>query len=261
MTDGESFKQRVQARQPVLGTFLQLGCPLATEIVGQAGFDWALVDCEHGAGEDTLVPQLQALSIGRVAGLVRVESGERLRIGRALDAGASGIMVPRIASADEATRVARYLRYPPDGVRGVALGTRAAGFGRVALTEVSRLNEAVVGIVQIETREAVEAVEAIAAVDGVDVLFVGPADLSLALGIPGQLDHADYRAALERVLAAAGQHGKAVGTLLRTAQEVEPALRRGITFLGIGSEATVLATGIRALARDARAASGAAARV
>jgi 2-dehydro-3-deoxyglucarate aldolase/4-hydroxy-2-oxoheptanedioate aldolase len=255
-----SFRQRVRAGEPLLGIFLQFGCALATEIVGQAGFDWALVDLEHGAGEDSLTSQLQALSIGGIAALVRVESGERLRIGRALDTGAVGIMVPRVGGAEQAATIVRYLRYPPDGVRGVALGTRAAAFGRVSLVDVTLMNEAVVGIVQIETREAVEAVEAIAAVDGVDVLFVGPADLSLALGVPGQLDHADYQQALQRILAAARRHGKVVGTLLRTARDVEPALRQGMTFLGIGSEATVLASGVRAVARDARAAaSGAAA--
>lgn len=254
MATSSSFRQRVLAKEIVLGTFLQLGCPVATEIAAEAGFDWLLVDLEHGAGsESTLVAQLQALGKGP-APLVRVESGARLRIGRALDAGATGIMVPRVGTPAEAAEVARYLRYPPQGVRGVALGTRAAGFGRVALADISRLNEDILGIVQIETREAVEHVDAIAAVDGVDILFIGPADLSLALGIPGQLDHPDFHSAVDRVMAAGDRHGKAIGTLLPNAQAVEPAVRRGMTFIGIASEATVLAIGIRALARDARAA-------
>ena len=163
-------------------------------------------------------------------------------------------MVPRIVSADQAAQVARYLRFPPQGVRGVALGTRGAGFGRVAVADVSRLNDEVLGIVQIETLESVESVEAIAAVDGADVLFIGPSDLSVALGIPGQLDHPRFRDALERVLDAARRHNKAVGTLLRNAQEVEAATRQGITFVGISSEASVLANAVRTLARDARAA-------
>ncbi len=227
---------------------------MATEIAAEAGFDWLLVDLEHGAGsEATLVAQLQAIENGPTP-VVRVESGARLRIGRALDAGAKGIMVPRVGTPAEAEEVARYLRHPPQGVRGVALGTRAAGFGRVALPDVSALNDEIVGIIQIETREAVECVDAIAAVDGVDVLFIGPADLSLALGIPGQLDHPDFRGAVDRVMAAGARHGKAIGTLLPNAQAVEQALKRGMTFIGIASEATVLATGIRTLARDARAA-------
>src|SRR2546428_685478 len=117
--------------------------------------------------------------------------------------------------------VLRCLRSPPQGVRGVALGTRSAGFGRVAVGDVSTLNDNVVGILQIETVESVEAVEAIAAIDGVDVLFIGPSDLSVALGVPGQLDHPRFRDAIERISGAASAHGKAVGTLLRNAEEVE----------------------------------------
>ena len=256
MTDsGASFRQRVRAQEVLLGTFLQLGSPVATEIAAQAGFDWLLVDLEHGAGsEATLLAHLQAMSASPVGAFVRVERGERLRIGRALDAGATGVVVPRIVSAEQAAEVARFLWYPPQGVRGVALGTRSAGFGRVPVGDVSTLNQNVVGVLQIETRESVDVVEAIAAIDGVDVLFIGPSDLSVALGVPGQLDHPRFRDALERIRAAARTHGKALGTLLRTAQEVEAAVRDGITFIGISSEASILANAIRGVTRDARAA-------
>ena len=143
---GASFRQRVRAGEVLLGTFLQLGSPVATEITAQAGFDWLLVDLEHGAGsEATLLGDLQALNASSIGALVRVEVGERLRIGRALDAGANGVMVPRIVSAEQAAEVARFLRYPPQGVRGVALGTRSAGFGRVAVGDVSSLNDNLVG--------------------------------------------------------------------------------------------------------------------
>lgn len=256
MTDsGASFRQRVRAQEVLLGTFLQLGSPVATEIAAQAGFDWLLVDLEHGAGsEATLLAHLQAMSASPVGAFVRVERGERLRIGRALDAGATGVVVPRIVSAEQAAEVARFLWYPPQGVRGVALGTRSAGFGRVPVGDVSTLNQNVVGVLQIETRESVEMVEAIAAIDGVDVLFIGPSDLSVALGVPGQLDHPRFRDALERIRAAARAHGKALGTLLRNAQEVEAAVRDGITFIGISSEASILANAMRGVTRDARAA-------
>jgi 2-keto-3-deoxy-L-rhamnonate aldolase RhmA len=255
VTDGGAFRQRIAARDVLLGIFLQLGSPVATEIAAQAGFDWLLVDLEHGAGsEGTLLSELQAMNGSPVHGLVRVDSGDRLRIGQALDAGAHGIMIPRITTAEHAAKVARYLRYPPQGDRGVALGTRAAGFGRVTIGELSRINDGVVGVAQIETRESVEAVDAIAAVEGLDVLFIGPSDLSVALGVPGQLDHPTFRQAVDRIVASANRHGKAVGTLLRNAQEVAPAVAQGITFLGISSEANALANGVRAVARDARAA-------
>jgi 2-dehydro-3-deoxyglucarate aldolase/4-hydroxy-2-oxoheptanedioate aldolase len=250
-----TFRERVLAGEVLIGTFLQLASPLATEITAQAGFDWLLVDLEHGSGsEATLLGDLLAMSASGVHSLARVESPERLRIGRALDAGVTGIMVPRIVSAEQAEQVARYLRYPPQGVRGVALGTRGARFGQVPVTEIARLNDGVVGVLQIETTSSLECVDQIAQIDGVDVLFIGPADLSVALGIPGQLDHPLFRDAFDRIKAAADRNHKVVGTLLRNAQEVPSAVERGMTFLGITSEATILANGIRALAREARAA-------
>jgi 2-dehydro-3-deoxyglucarate aldolase/4-hydroxy-2-oxoheptanedioate aldolase len=250
-----SFRERVRAGEPLLGTFLQLGSSVAAEIAAQAGFDWLLVDLEHGsATEATLLADLQAIATTGASALVRVESTERIRIGRALDAGAQGIMVPRIGSAEQAQQVVRALRYPPEGVRGVALGTRSASFGRATLNQLSALNQQIVGILQIESRESVEAVEAIAAIDGVDVLFIGPSDLSVALGVPGQLEHPRFGESLERIVAAARRHGKAVGTLLRNAGEVEATLRQGITFIGISSEASQLAAALRGLAREARAA-------
>jgi 2-keto-3-deoxy-L-rhamnonate aldolase RhmA len=110
----------------MLGTFLQLASPLATEIAARAGFDWLLVDPEHRCGsEATLLADLQGISGSQVAAMVRVESSERLRIGRALDAGAHGIIVPRITSPEQAEHVVRFLRYPLEGVRGVALAPAA----------------------------------------------------------------------------------------------------------------------------------------
>jgi 2-keto-3-deoxy-L-rhamnonate aldolase RhmA len=250
-----TFRERVLAGEVLVGTFLQLASPLATDITAQAGFDWLLVDLEHGSGsEATLLGDLLAMAANGVQSFVRVESPERLRIGRALDAGATGIMVPRIVSTQQAQDVARYLRYPPQGVRGVALGTRGARFGQVPVTEIARLNENVVGVLQIETTESLACVDEIAQVDGVDVLFIGPADLSVALGIPGQLDHPRFSDAFERIKSAADRNHKVIGTLLRNAQEVSSAVEQGMTFLGISSEASVLANAIRVMARDARAA-------
>src|SRR5438105_14323374 len=114
-----SFRQRVRAGEVLLGTFLQLGSPVATEITAQAGFDWLRVNLEHGAGsEATLLGDLQAMNASSIGALVRVEVGERLRIGRALDAGANGVMVPRLVSAAYAADVAAFLRFQPQLVPG-----------------------------------------------------------------------------------------------------------------------------------------------
>jgi 2-keto-3-deoxy-L-rhamnonate aldolase RhmA len=230
------IKDRLAAGEALVGTFLNLGSPLAAEICGLAGFDWALVDLEHGAGtEAELIPALQALAHTGAAALVRVESNERPRFARALDAGAAGVMVPRVDSAAEARAAVASMRYPPRGVRGVAYMNRGAGWAADAPEREALC------LIQIESPAAVEDARAIAEVDGVDVLFVGPSDLRQALG--GPID-----AAVDAVLEAVRQAGKAAGILLRSRGELDGALERGFRFVGVGSDSLFLAEGARAAA-------------
>jgi 2-keto-3-deoxy-L-rhamnonate aldolase RhmA len=237
-TETMTFRQRVLRGDTLLGAFLNLASPAAAELCARAGFDWLIVDLEHGAGNEAdLVPVLTAIETTRTAALVRPASGERIRIGRALDLGASGIMVPRLDTVHEVREAVSYLRYPPDGVRGVALLTRGARLGSVPHSQVRSLNDEVLGIIQIESAAAVASVADIAAIDGVDVLFVGPSDLSHSLRIPGQLDHPDYLAALDAVVAAAQAAGKSAGILLRQASDLKRHVQLGFRFIGIGSDA------------------------
>jgi 4-hydroxy-2-oxoheptanedioate aldolase len=237
-TQPTTFRQRVLRGDVLLGAFLNLDSPAAAELCARAGFDWLIVDLEHGAGNEAgLVPMLNAIEITSSAALVRPASGERIRIGRALDLGATGIMVPRLDTVDDVRQAVSYLRYPPDGVRGVALLTRGARFGAVPHAEVKSLNADVVGIIQIESATAVASVDEIAAIDGVDVLFVGPSDLSHSLGIPGQLEHPDYLKALDAVVKASRAAGKSAGILIRQARDLQRHLQLGFRFVGIGSDA------------------------
>ncbi len=248
MTDpfDRSFRDRVLAGETLLGLFLDLNSPTSAELCATAGYDWLLVDLEHGATtEADLLGMLHAVENGGSVPIVRPQSGERLRIGRALDQGARGIMVPRLDSAEEAREAVTFLRYPPDGIRGVATRVRGAGLGAVAHPDVHRLNQRVVGIVQIESTGGLADADAIAAIDGVDVLFVGPADLSHSLRIPGQFQHADYLAALDRVVAACRAHGKAAGILVYDTTVVPRHLELGFTFVGIGADAAFVADGAR----------------
>jgi 2-dehydro-3-deoxyglucarate aldolase/4-hydroxy-2-oxoheptanedioate aldolase len=186
---------------------------------------------------------LMAIESTGAAAMVRPQSGERLRIGRALDLGATGIMVPRLESADEAREAVGFLRYPPAGVRGVALRTRGAGLGTVAHADVGQINDRIVGIVQIESAGALREADAIAATDGVDVLFVGPADLSHSLGVPGQFGHKTYLAALDAVIDACNAHGKAAGILVYDTAVVPELLELGFRFVGIGADGALVSAG------------------
>jgi 2-dehydro-3-deoxyglucarate aldolase/4-hydroxy-2-oxoheptanedioate aldolase len=180
--------------------------------------------------------------------IVRPPSAERLRVGRALDLGAAGIMLPQLQSADEVRQAVSYLRYPPAGQRGVALRTRGADMGALGHADVARVvNERIVGIVQIESRGAVAAADEIAAMDEVDVLFVGPADLSHALGVPGRFDDPTYLDALRSVAAACAAHGKSAGILIYDAAALPRHLDLGFRFIGLGSEGSYISAGAKAM--------------
>ena len=250
-----TFRDRVLGGETLFGCWSGLGSPLAVELVARAGFDWVLVDLEHGAvTEADLLAHLHAIEAAGAIGLVRPQSGERLRIGRALDLGATGVVIPRLDSAIEAQEAVSFLRYPPEGVRGVALLTRGARLGSVGHASVGELNRDIVGIVQIESPGALRDAPDIAAIDGVDVLFVGPADLSHSLGIPGQFADPTYQAALRSVVAACRAHGKAAGILLYDHASFGPHLELGFTFVGLGADASFVVEGARAALRAARGA-------
>ncbi|MEO7664050.1 MAG: aldolase/citrate lyase family protein [Candidatus Limnocylindrales bacterium] len=258
MTDTarSTIRRRILDGETLFGAWTDMASPLATEITGRAGYDWLLADLEHGAGtEAELLPVLLAAEASGAAAFVRPQSGERLRIGRALDMGAAGIMVPRLDTAAQAAEAVTFLRYPPDGVRGVALRTRGANLGTVGHADVGSLNARIVGIVQIESPGGLADADAIAAIDGVDVLFVGPADLSHSLGIPGQFSNPMYTDALDAVVAACRRHGKSPGILLYDSAAFGPHLERGFRFIGLGSEGSFIAEGAKAALSAARSAS------
>jgi 2-dehydro-3-deoxyglucarate aldolase/4-hydroxy-2-oxoheptanedioate aldolase len=243
------FRSRVLAGETLIGSFADLASPLAAELLGQAGMDWTVLDLEHGEStEADLLALLYAVGGTAMAPIVRAPSAERLRVGRALDLGAAGIMLPQLQSADQVREAVSYLRYPPVGQRGVALRTRGADMGALPHADVARVvNERIVGVVQIESRGAVVAADEIAALEPVDVLFVGPADLSHALGVPGRFDDPAYLEAIRGVVAACERHGKSAGILIYDAAALPRHLEMGFRFIGLGSQGSYVSAGARAM--------------
>jgi 4-hydroxy-2-oxoheptanedioate aldolase len=240
------LRERLRRGEPAVGTFAGLSSPAAVEVCAAAGADWVLIDLEHGAGDEGAVASgVLACAAYGVPALVRVERLDRLRIGRCLDLGAAGIMVPRIDSARDADRLVRWMRYPPAGERGVATYNRQAGFGLRPEVLAERDGQ-LVTIVQIETAAGLDAVDEIAAVDGIDALFVGPVDLSYALGVPMGFTTDVFRLALDRVLAAARKHGVAAGIMAKDAPTAVDQLRRGFRLVSVGSDSAMLAAAYRA---------------
>ena len=243
--DGGALSSAVRGGQRSLGTFIGMATPVSAEVCAAAGFDWVLLDLEHGAGgEEQLRDVVPAAGSYGVPALVRVEAAERIRIGRALDGGAAGIMLPRLNSAAEVDAALTHLRYPPAGDRGVATYNRACRFG-LDPEALERADRETLCVVQIESAAAVAAADDIAGIDGVDVLFIGPRDLSHDLGVPGDITAPAYLQALDTVLAAARRHGKAGGMLVPDGAAAAARLAQGWSFLAIGSDSTLLAATIR----------------
>ena len=243
------IRERVLSREVVCGTWVNLGSCMNAEIAARAGFDWVVLDIEHGAGDhESLLHQLQAVSGTPTVPLARVAWNEVPRFKRVLDLGAAGVVVPYVTTPEEAQAAVRAMRYPPLGVRGVASLHRACGFGQDWADYMGCANEQLLTVCQVETAGTLERLDEIAAVDGVDVLFVGPMDLSWSMGIPAQYTNPRFLEALDRVSAAARNAGKAAGILLQRAEQIEAIVAAGYTFIGLGSDGGVLAKGMRELA-------------
>jgi 2-keto-3-deoxy-L-rhamnonate aldolase RhmA len=238
------IRERVLRRELMGGTFLNLGSSLTAEMAGRAGFDWLLIDMEHGAGNrHELLVQLQAIESTPAAPIVRIAWNDPVLFKRVLDLGPSGIMVPYIQSAEEARRAVAAMRYPPAGVRGVALMNRACGFGIDFDEYFQNANSKLLTVVQVETQSAIDQADEIASVDGVDVVFVGPLDLSVNMGIPREWGHPRIQAAFDKVATACRKTGKAAGLLLFKS-EVERAVADGFSFLAISSDGALAAKGL-----------------
>ncbi len=246
MEPSVAFRSRVLAREWLAGGWLNLGSSLTAELAGRVGFDWILLDQEHGAGsENTLLHQLQAVSATPATPIVRIAANEAPRFKRALDLGARGIMVPYIETEAEARAAVAALRFPPRGARGVAKFNRAAGFGLDFADYYAHAHERLVLVTQIETPRGIDNLEAIAAVDGVDALFVGPMDLSTNMGVQDQWDDPAFTAARQRVPVVAREAGKAAGILLSNPAHAPIVRREGYTFVALGSDGSFVLAGMR----------------
>ncbi len=242
----KDLKKRLRQGEALNGCWLNLGSPLTAEIIGGAGFDWVLIDLEHGAGnEKDALSQLQALQSSSTGAIVRVESNDKRRIQRALDMGAEGVMCPQVKTTADAQCVINGMYYSPDGERGVAKMVRATGFGKDFDVYRQKSKDNILGIIQIETSEVLNHLDEIAALEGVDVLFIGPSDLTMSLGIFGQLDHPRFLDALQAIITAATKAGKAVGILLFDPEDYRTYYDMGIRFMACGSDATFVAQGAK----------------
>ena len=235
------FKQAIREGRPQIGLWSSLCSNVAAEVIAGAGFDWILVDTEHAPNELPMVfSQLQALVAGSAAAVVRPAWNDMVLMKRLLDIGVQNLLVPYVQTPEEARAAVAATRYPPQGVRGVAVNHRGNRFGRVK-DYYKRIGEEICVLVQIETRLALQNLEAIAAVEGIDGLFIGPSDLAAAFGRVGESGHPEVRAAIDDALRRIAKTGKAAGILAPVEADARHWLSLGCVVLAVGSDVGLLA--------------------
>ena len=211
------------------------------EVIAGAGFDWILIDGEHAPNDlGTLLPQLQAMKGGTAEPVFRLPWNDTVLIKRVLDVGARSLLVPFVQNAGEAQAAVKATRYPPLGVRGVSVATRANDFGRVKDYHRNAHKDICV-IVQVETRAALKEIEAIAAVDGIDGLFIGPSDLAADFGHLSEPKHPEMWAIIADAARRIRATGKAAGTLAGSIDDVEELFNMGFNFTAACSDLGILA--------------------
>lgn len=246
---GNTFKQALTKLPPQFGLWLGLADPSSAEICATAGFDWLLIDGEHGPNDlRSMLAVLQAVAPYPSHPIVRIPQGDVALVKQVLEIGATTLLVPMVESAEQARGLVRAMRYPPQGIRGVGSGLARSSRWSGYSDYVTNANQGVCLLVQVESADALAQVDDIAAVDGVDGVFIGPADLAASMGHLGQAGHPDVRAAIEAALPRILAAGKAPGILAVDETLARRYVKLGARFVAVGVEATMLAQTTRALA-------------
>jgi 4-hydroxy-2-oxoheptanedioate aldolase len=243
------FKTAIHAGKPQIGLWLDMGEAITAEIAGTAGFDWLVIDGEHGPNDlRSIIDQLRALSTADAEPVVRLPVGESWLIKQFLDAGARTLLIPMVDSAEQARDLVRAMHYPPRGIRGMgAAVARASGFNTIAdYSETASDNVCL--LVQAETRAAIADLDNILSVEGVDGVFIGPADLAADVGYLGRIDEPEVQEVIENAIRKIVAAGKAAGILTFNEAFNRRYLELGASFVAVGADVIEFSNALRSLA-------------
>ncbi|WP_313651392.1 4-hydroxy-2-oxoheptanedioate aldolase [Pseudomonas soli] len=244
-----TFKQRLRSGQAQIGLWLGLADPYCAELAANAGFDWLLLDGEHAPNDlRSLLAQLQAVAPYPAQPIVRPVIGDTALIKQLLDIGAQTLLVPMVESAEQARQLVRAMRYPPHGVRGVGSALARASRWNSIPDYLDQADQQMCLLVQVENCEGLANLDAICTVEGVDGVFIGPADLSAAMGQRGNPGHPEVQAAIEDAIVRITRAGKAAGILSADATLARRYIELGAAFVAVGVDTTVLMRGLQVLA-------------
>lgn len=244
-------RRKIQRNEPVLVAAAVLNSPRVVELIAMMGFDCVWICNEHVSMDESELEHLvRAARAGKMDVMLRRRAGEYPELLRPLEIGVHGFLIPRVRNAAEARQVVEWTKFPPEGRRGLAGGNADAEYGFLPLTRyVERSNRETFIACQIEDPEAVEHVDDIASVPGVDILFVGPVDLSLGYGAPGELRHPSVLSALDRVAEACARHGKVAGTTCASVEDARSLMDSGYRLLAVGTDMRFVREGMWGLRR------------
>jgi len=244
------FKAALREGRRQIGIWCSIPGAGVAEAVASCGFDWMLIDTEHTVTDlPTVQAMMQAAAPYPTHVIVRPGWNDAVEIKRLLDAGAQSLLIPYVQSAGEAAQAVAAVRYPPQGIRGVAGLTRANRFGLVK-DYATRANAEICLLVQVETAASLTQIEAIASVDGVDGIFIGPADLAASMGHPGDPGHPRVKAAVLDAIARIRAAGKPAGILSLDKGLLDDAFAAGTTFTAVDIDMSILVRTARAIAAD-----------
>ena len=244
-----TFKQAIRSGHKQIGLWSHLCSPISIEILADCGYDWLLLDMEHSPNDvSEVLAQLQAMKGGTATPIVRPPWNDMVTFKRLLDIGVQNLLVPYIQTAEEARSAVSYTRYPPHGVRGYAGAPRASNYGRVKDYALINAKELCL-LLQVETLQGLENLEAIANVEGVDGVFIGPGDLSAALGHLGNPKHPEVLKVIDDAIARIKACGKAPGILTGDETLAKHYVAQGCLFVAVGADQNVLRDSATALAQ------------
>lgn len=247
-----ALRERLRSGTPLLAPFSIIPSIEVVELIGLAGFDAVILDLEHGAhGSEALGPLILAARARGIYPLVRVRSSEPTEIAAALDAGAAGVIVPQIGSLAEAERAVKAARFAPDGNRGANPFVRAADYsGRLEWFAEANRDTAI--LLMIEGQGGLAAMHEIAALPNLDGIFIGPMDLSHALGVPGEMAHASVVEAIRAVIAACKATDVAAGIFAGTPDAAKRWIGEGVTLLGVGADTAIIGRALKAVVAEVK---------
>lgn len=236
--------------KPLKGIFLGLANPYTSELLADTGFDWLLIDAEHGPNDlSTVLAQLQATQGRGSEIIIRIKNHDASLIKQMLDIGVQNLLVPMVDTADQARALVKATRYPPSGIRGVGPALSRAARWNGVTDYLKKANDEICLIAQCESQTSLDNLDEILTVDGIDAVFVGPSDLAASMGHLGNAAHPDVRSAVLQAIAKIIKSGKAAGVFATKMQDAFDFCAAGVNFVAIGTDTLLLRQSALALVK------------